>query len=201
MSPIAPTIPATYSPARVDDSTLLAKIAEGENTALGALFDRWSKQVYSTIMQLLRDTDEAEDLVEETFWLVWKNPGGVQTVEGSAEDALVAMGRQKGLDRMRGHRREREELLGDKREFGDLVNTAASSAESAQNESQQQFIRVLRGLDPDERQMLELAYFRGLSQSEIMELTGEDGDVVKLRMVSAMTNLAERGQEPAGEQN
>lgn len=95
MSPIAPTTPATYSPARVDDSTLIAKIAEGENTALGTLFDRWSKQVYSTIMQLLRDTDEAEDLVEETFWLVWKNPGGVKTVEGSAKDALVAMGRKK----------------------------------------------------------------------------------------------------------
>lgn len=102
---------------------------------------------------------------------------------------------------MRGHRRECEELLGDKREFEDLVNTEASSTESAQNEAQQQFIRALRGLDPDERQILELAYFRGLSQSEIVEVTGEDSDVVKLRMLSSMTNLAEQDQKPAGEQD
>ncbi len=181
-----PLAPVAHATGKVDDAALLRKIADGDVSALGALFDQTSRQVYSLVMQLLRNHDVAEDIVESTFWQVWHEAAQLAEMSEPRE-WLLRTGRQKALDHLRSRRRQRDELLMDKRQFGDLVT--ASADEPGSEESQQSFLRTVRDLAADQRQVLELGYFRGLSQTDISDLTGESAATVKGRMRSALEKL------------
>ncbi len=164
----------------------MGRIAEGDVAALGTLFDQMARPVYSLVMQLLRNHDEAEDIVEATFWQAWQE--SAHLADGvDVRDWLLATGRRRALDHLRSRRRQREELLLDKRQFGDLVTASAEGPSS--DESRQTFVRTLRDLAPDERQILELGYFRGLSQADISDITGDSGKAVNTRMRSALKQL------------
>lgn len=184
--------PGTPATPKIDDGgVVLRQIAEGDVAALGQLFDQMARPVYSLAMQLLRNHDDAEDVVESTFWQAWQD--SAQLVGTDAQEWLLATGRRRALDQLRLRRRLREELLQDKRQFGALVTT--STQEPGSNETHQTFLRRLQDLAPDERQILELAYFRGLSQSEIADLTGESSKTIKERMRSALQTLREESNE------
>ena len=172
---------------------MLQRVAEGDVNALGTLFDQMARPVYSLVMQLLRSHDEAEDIVESTFWQAWQDSG--QLLESDHRAWLLAAGRRRALDHLRARRRQREDLLQDKRQFGDLVT--ASAAEPTSDESHQTFLRRLRDLSPEERQILELGYFRGLSQADISELTGDNAQNIKARMRSAMAQLRNASDQEA----
>lgn len=67
--------PQSYSGvngSNAEDVALMRRIVEADETALGALYDRWVRSLYSLVLHLLKDADEAEDVVEETFWQAWK---------------------------------------------------------------------------------------------------------------------------------
>jgi RNA polymerase sigma-70 factor (ECF subfamily) len=181
-----PLAPVAHATGKVDDAALLRKIADGDVSALGVLFDQTARQVYSLVMQLLRNHDIAEDIVESTFWQVWREAAQLADMPEPRE-WLLRTGRQKALDHLRSRRRQRDELLMDKRQFSDLVS--ASADEPSSDESQQSFLRTVRDLASDERQILELGYFRGLSQTDISDLTGESAATVKSRMRSALEKL------------
>ncbi len=174
------------SPAKVDDAALLQKIAEGDVAALGILFDRMSRPVYSLVMQLLRSHDQAEDVVESTFWQVWQEAGQLGEFS-DPRNWLLSTGRRRALDHLRSRRRKREELLQDKRGFGELVS--AGNDEHAESKRRQELVQDLGGLELEERQVLELAYFRGLSQTDIVDLIGEPTAIVKARMRSSLERL------------
>ncbi len=181
-----PQSPAAHPTEKVDDAVLLRRIADGDVAALGSLFDQMARQVYSLVMQLLRNHDEAEDIVESTFWQAWQE--SAQLAENpDPRSWLLATGRRRTLEQMRSRRRQREELLLDKRQFGDLAT--ASTGESTADESSHRFLRALRDLAAEERQVLELGYFRGLSQADIADLIGDTAATVKARMRSALEKL------------
>lgn len=170
---------------------MLHRIAEGDVAALGLLFDQMARPVYSLVMQLLRNHDAAEDIVESTFWQAWQESGHL--LESDAQAWLLDTGRRRALDHLRSRRRQREELLQDKRQFSDLVT--ASVEEAGGPESGQTFIHRVCDLPPEERQVLELGYFRGLSQSDIAELIGEPANTIRERMRSALEKLREENRE------
>lgn len=169
-------------------------IGDGDVAALGVLFDQSARQVYSLVMQLVRNHDIAEDIVESTFWQAWQE-AGLLAEHPEPRAWLLSTGRRRALDHLRGRRRQRDELLNDKRQFEDLVTNSAS--ESASDESQQLFQRALRNLAPDERQVLEFGYFRGLSQVEMCDLIGESAPVIRARLRSALSELRARPGEAA----
>lgn len=183
--PSQPAVLTSPTP-KGDDGLVLRRIAEGDVAALGTLFDQAAKPVYSLVMQLLRNHDEAEDIVELTFWQAWQESGQLLE-ESDPRGWLLSTGRQRALDRLRSRRRQREELLLDKRQFADLV--ASSGGEPDTNEVRQNFLQSLRDLAADERQILELGYFRGLSQADIADLTGDPDHAIKSRMTSALEKL------------
>lgn len=172
-----------------DDGLVLRRIAEGDVAALGTLFDQVSKPVYSLVMQLLRNHDDAEDIVELTFWQAWQDSAKLLD-ESDPRGWLLSTGRRRALDRLRSRRRSREELVLDKRQFGDLV--ASFAGQSGVDESRENTLRLLRDLGGEERQILELSYFRGLSQADIADLTGDSGDIIKSRMTSALERLRDK---------
>jgi RNA polymerase sigma-70 factor (ECF subfamily) len=174
-----------------DDVALMRRIVEADETALGALYDRWVRSLYSLVLHLLKDPDEAEDVVEETFWQAWRKAGSYEPSRGAVSTWLLTIGRRKALDRLRARKRSREDTIGD-HSFADLLSTAPDpSSEVEGSELREQTRAALNDLPDEQREVLELGYFSGLSQSEIAEATGQPLGTVKTRMRLAMQKLRE----------
>lgn len=174
-----------------DDVALVRRMVDSDETALGALYDQWSRALYSLVLHLLQDPDEAEDVVEETFWQAWRKASSYEPSRGAVSTWLLTIGRRRALDRLRARKRSREDL--DARNvFADLPSSDPDPYQDAENANLRESVRsALRGLPEEQRQPLELGYFNGLSQSEIAEVTGEPLGTVKTRMRLAMQKLRE----------
>lgn len=180
-----PPIPATS-----DDVTTINRIANGDEAGLATLYDRWAQTVYSMVFQLLREADAAEDVVEETFWQVWHRAASYDSSRGTVRTWLLTIGRSRALDRLRSRKRNREDAAENLSLIRDPGSDPAQLAEGA--ERRQLVYSALAELPDEQRRALELAYFRGLSQSEIAEMLGEPLGTVKTRMRLGMQKMRDR---------
>jgi RNA polymerase sigma-70 factor (ECF subfamily) len=180
------------------DAELVRRMAAGDEAALGVLYDRWVRLVHSLALHLLRDAREAEEVVEETFWQAWRQADRYDGARGAVSTWLTTIARSRSYDRMRAGRRAREEpwsdlaatdleqLLPDESAGGD----PQVAAEEAERRSR---VRgALAELPPEQREVLELAYFGGLSQTEIAERTKQPLGTVKTRVRLALEKLRGR---------
>ena len=175
-----------------EDVALMRRIVEADETALGALYDRWVRSLYSLVLHLLKDPDEAEDVVEETFWQAWRKASSYEPSRGAVSTWLLTIGRRKALDRLRARKRSKEDTVTGEHGFDDLPSTAPDpSSEVEGAELREQIRAALNELPDEQREVLELGYFTGLSQSEIAEATGQPLGTVKTRMRLAMQKLRE----------
>lgn len=164
------------------DTELIAQIARGQQAALGALYDRHSSLLLAVLKRVLRDTQEAEDVLHEVFLEVWQHAADFDPGRGSVRSWLVMRARSRGLDRWRVLVRQRglaQEAL--------LPNEATSTA-SAENLSVR---RALSDLSPELRSLLELGYFEGMSSAEIAAHEGLPVGTVKSRVARALAELRE----------
>ena len=180
------------------DRELVRRMAAGEESALGAVYDRWASLVYSLVVRLLEDVDEAEEVVEETFWQAWRQAARYEASRGAVPTWLTTIGRSRALDRLRARRRLREEPLS---QIGAPQPERVADAPLAPDdpltgaeasERRAIVIAALGALPPEQRAVIELAYFGGLSQSEIATHTGQPLGTVKTRVRLAMDKLRER---------
>jgi RNA polymerase sigma-70 factor (ECF subfamily) len=143
-------------------------------------------------MHLLKDADEAEDVVEETFWQAWRKAGTYEPSRGAVSTWLLTIGRRKALDRLRARKRHREDPAGSDRAFADIPSTEQDPLQEAEGaEIRGQVRSALKDLPAEQREVLEMAYFRGMSQTEIADATGQPLGTVKTRMRLAMQKLRE----------
>ena len=183
---------STQNGSNADDAALIRRMCEADETALGALYDRWVRALYSLVVHLLKDPDEAEDVVEETFWQAWKKASSYEPSKGAVSTWLLTIGRRKALDRIRARNRHKEDPIGRDQSFADLPSTANDPAQDIEGKELREQVRAaLRELPDEQREVLELGYFKGLSQSEIAEATGQPLGTVKTRMRLAMQKLRE----------
>ncbi len=186
---------ASYSSEKrsnADDVALIRRMCDADETALGALYDRWVRSLYSLVFHLLQDADEAEDVVEETFWQAWKKSSAYEPAKGAVSTWLLTIGRRKALDRIRAKRRYREDPVGGDRTFADMPAPGPDpSEESEGSELRTHVMTALQALPAEQREVLELGYFSGLSQTEIADATGQPLGTVKTRMRLAMQKLRE----------
>src|SRR5215210_3627096 len=91
---------------------LLQRMANGDDSALAALYQEWSDRVHTLAFWILRDADEAEDVVEETFWQAWKNASYYEKQRGGGPAWLMMIARSRAIDRLR-HRRRRANWIAD----------------------------------------------------------------------------------------
>ncbi|MBK5189566.1 MAG: sigma-70 family RNA polymerase sigma factor [Gemmatimonadaceae bacterium] len=153
----------------------MARMAAGDEQALGALYDRFATTVHTLAYYLLGQADEAEDAVEETFWQAWREAARYDPSRGAVSTWLSTIGRSRALDRQRALRRRAEEPLEsvapispDAGDRADAIAPAADPQRDAEASERARDIAVaLRSLPAEQRQVIELAYFAGLSQSEI----------------------------------
>src|SRR5919107_445544 len=105
--PLRPVSTGPHAP-EDQDSALLHRMADGDETALAALYDRWSTRVHTIAFWMLKDADDAEDVVEETFWQAWRNAGRFDRSRASPSTWLTMIARSRALDRLRAERRRLE---------------------------------------------------------------------------------------------
>ena len=175
-----------------EDAALIRRMVDADETALGALYDRWVRSLYSLVLHLLRDPDEAEDVVEETFWQAWRKADSYEPSKGAVSTWLLTIGRRKALDRLRARKRNREDSIESESGFADLPSPSPDPESQAEGSDLREHVRAaLRELPNEQREVLELGYFSGLSQAEIAEKTGQPLGTVKTRMRLAMQKLRE----------
>ena len=173
------------------DLALLERMRGGDESALATLYDRWCDRVNSLAVHLLRDVRDAEDIVEETFWQAWRSAARYDAARGTVGAWLLTITRSRALDRIRARRRRPEDTTLD-----DVPEAAAPGENAADAVVADETGRLVRAamaeLPAEQRQALELAYFSGLSQSEIANKTGQPLGTIKTRMRLAMNKLRER---------
>src|SRR6476469_3734481 len=94
-----------------EDVALIRRMCDADETALVALYHRWMRSLYSLVFHLLKDPDEAEDVVEETFWQAWRKASSYEPSRGAVSTWLLTIGRRKALDRLRARKRSKEDTV------------------------------------------------------------------------------------------
>jgi RNA polymerase sigma-70 factor (ECF subfamily) len=189
MNPSPTVLP--YLESGREDAALVRAMADGDDRALGALYDRWQGIVHGVVARILRQPNDIEDIVEETFWQAWRQASRFDPARGAVQTWLLTIARSRALDRARAIRRRRESPIeGDDGEV--VVQQVAPDdpgldAEAA--ERRRVVTAALAQLPAEQREVLELGYYGGLSQSEIAERTGQPLGTVKTRMRLAMQKL------------
>lgn len=175
-----------------DDVALIRRMVEADETALGALYDHWVRSLYSLVLHLLKDPDEAEDVVEETFWQAWRKASSYEPSKGAVSTWLLTIGRRKALDRIRSKKRHKEDPIGHDRAFADLPSSAPDPSQDTEGSELREHVRAaLKELPSEQREVLEMGYFNGMSQTEIADATGQPLGTIKTRMRLAMQKLRE----------
>jgi RNA polymerase sigma-70 factor, ECF subfamily len=167
------------------DAALMRRIADGDETALAAVYDRYSRLVYSVAVRVLRNADLAEEVLQDIFYQLWRTAPAFNPARGSLGGWLLVCARNRAISRLRGRG---VEPLAELRE-----PTAVLPVNLEDDLTQaQQISRVraaLEKLQPAQRQALELAYFEGLTHTEIARRTGEPLGTVKTRLRAAVEFL------------
>ena len=172
-----------------NDIDLLKAVAAKNDAALGQLYDRYRLILFGVLMRILNNREEAEDVLQEVFLQVWRRAVDFDENRGRPFTWLVTLARSRGIDRLRSlASRERVAVAGAS-EMPDEVSDAA--ADAIRSERVGAVNSALADLPEDQRKPLVLAYFDGLTQSEIATKLGVPLGTVKTRMRTAMIKLRE----------
>ena len=179
--PSAEPVPAEQA----TDSELLVRVADRDREAFDVLYHRYIRSVFGLALQRLRDRDRAEDAAQEMFAAVWRSAGSYRPERGPAAPWLYAIARNAVVDRLR----SRSELPV---EPPDMTSDEAGPAERAESSFVSWRVhRALETLPEREREVVELAYWSGLSQSEVASFLDIPLGTVKTRTRSALAHLAD----------
>ena len=150
---------------------------------MAALFDRYSKVVFSVALRVLRDPASAEDVLQEIFMQIWRKPESFIATRGSLGGWLAVVSRNRSIDSLRRKRpTEQVESLA-------LASSFNLGADSERNIMMEKARGVITQLPQEQRKTLEMAFFDGLTHSEIAEMTGDPLGTVKTRIRTALLSL------------
>ena len=171
------------------DTDLVSAIRSGDQSGMAALFDRYSSVVYSVALRVLGDTGAAEDVLQDVFMQLWRNPGSFDSSRGSLGAWLAVIARNRAIDALR--RRRPESNLEDI-----VVSVAPDFAGDADRTRIAEKVRgLLGGMPLPQRAALEMAYFEGMTHTEIAAKTGEPLGTIKTRIRAGLTSLRKAFQE------
>lgn len=176
-------VPPSSREASESDDLLLHRVRQRDPNAMTKLFDAYGGMVYSVALRVLRDTARAEDLLQDVFFQLWRKPESFVSSRGSLGAWLLVVTRNRAIDILR---RKRPTESVDDYPLASTVNLATE----VEREAMVRKVRtILTDLPAEQRNILELAYFEGLSHTEIAERTGQPLGTVKTRMRSGLMSL------------
>ena len=176
----------------LDDEGLMQRLFYRDLEAFRALYNRYGSLVYSTSLRVVRDAQLAEDMVQEIFIRIWRKPESYLPQRGRFVTWLTSVTRNRAVDEIRSrNRRFRHETASpeeQEREFpGPEGDDPALTAELS--DQRRLVVAALSGLPPEQRQIIELAYFGGLTQAEIAQRLSQPLGTVKTRIRLGMQKL------------
>ncbi|MDQ3928329.1 MAG: sigma-70 family RNA polymerase sigma factor [Chloroflexota bacterium] len=177
---------------RTADDQLVSRIAGGDAAALEALYERYVRQCFGLALRMVVEPALAEEVVQEVFLKLWSRPQSYSAQKGTFVSWLLSLVHHRCVDELRKRARTEVALGGD--EPGDLLNTRPDPQPDPSEQvwlmEQQRMVRqALSTLPENQRLVLELAYFGGLSQSQIAEKLSQPLGTVKTRMRMGLQNL------------
>jgi RNA polymerase sigma-70 factor (ECF subfamily) len=179
---------------RESDRELAERLQRRETQAMADLYDRFGRLVYSVILAVVRDSAIAEDLLQETFLRIWNRAAGFDAARGALGPWLLTVARNRAIDHVRsaGARYTKNTLELEEREH---KSQELGVELDLQSKDQARIIRAaVEKLSENQRRVIELAYYDGLSQTEMAEKLGEPLGTIKTWVRSALKKLREELQ-------
>jgi RNA polymerase sigma-70 factor (ECF subfamily) len=174
------------------DRAAINRMARGDQDALGELYDRHGRLVYSLALRIVRDQRDAEEVVQEVFAQAWRQSGRYDAARGSVVGWMLRLTRSRAIDRVRG-RRARPDVAADEAALLDLADTAPGADEQLASADQATQVRAaLESLPFLQRTAIELAFYEGLTHTEIADRLEEPVGTVKTRIRQGLLKLRDR---------
>jgi RNA polymerase sigma-70 factor, ECF subfamily len=174
---------------RVLDADAVTRVAAGDASALGELYDRHARPIYSLALRILQDASEAEDIVQEVFAQAWRQAARYDTSRGAVGAWLLNLARSRAIDRLRA-RRARPEAAADPAAGETVVSPGDGPDAEALKGEQIQAVRLALGELPlVQRVAIELAYYEGLTHAEIAARLEQPLGTIKTRIRLGMLKL------------
>lgn len=183
---------------QLSDEALAARVARGESTALEALYDRYAATVLGISLKILGDRAAAEDMLQETFWRVWRSAASYQPQRGTFTGWLFRIARNLAIDAYR-RRNIRPRPITDVDDSDSRIDQTPDPNMDVPEQSRvllnhRLILGALGTLPRVQRQVIELAYFHGMTRQEIAEATGEALGTIHTRARLALQKLREELQ-------
>jgi len=170
------------------DINVVQRLAAGDRDAVAELYDRHAARIMGLAIRIVRNSSDAEDVVQELFSQAWRIAPNYQPARGSVAGWLLMMARSRAIDRLRSRQPRRD--VDDRPDLDGLPADVAPVSEQLIASQQVAHVReAMTALPVEQRTALELAYFEGLTQSEIAERTQTPLGTVKTRIRTALTSL------------
>jgi RNA polymerase sigma-70 factor (ECF subfamily) len=183
---------------QLSDEVLVARVARGESQALEALYDRYAATVLGISLKILGERAAAEDMLQETFWRVWRSAASYQSQRGTFTGWLFRIARNLAIDAYR-RRNIRPRPITDVDDSDSRIDQTPDPDMDVPEQSQallnhKLVLGALGTLPRVQRQVIELAYFHGMTRQEIAEATGEALGTIHTRARLALQKLREELQ-------
>jgi RNA polymerase sigma-70 factor, ECF subfamily len=165
------------------EAELIARVRSGDESAMAMLYDRYSGLVYAVALRVTADTGAAEDVLQDVFMQLWRNPGAFNAARGRLAPWLSVIARNRAIDHVRKRRPETD--------IEDIViSFEPDLADGAHRAKVAEQVRgQLAKMPAEQRKALEMAFFEGLTHTEIAEKTGEPLGTIKTRIRSGLIAL------------
>jgi RNA polymerase sigma-70 factor, ECF subfamily len=196
MAPPPPSVPRASDPAA--DRALLQQVALGSAAAMREVYARCGSKAFAVTLRLLPSRADAEEVLQETFLDVWRRAREFDPARGGLETWVATIARTRAIDRLRSMGTAARVVEGATHEPPPVSAAPPAPDEaSALGQNRQRVLAALKQLPREQREVVELAYFEGLSQREIAERTGDPLGTVKTRARLALEKLGDLLRELA----
>jgi RNA polymerase sigma-70 factor, ECF subfamily len=177
----------------LSDEALVAQIARGDEQALGAFYDRFGRTVFSVALRVVRNAQVAEEATQEAFLAVWRSADEYRASRGSARTWLLTIAHRRAVDRVRYEQRRvaANEPLDDTTQAQIRETLPSAEDEAWVVFERERLVRALAQIPDAERELIELAYFDGYTQSQLAERLGLPLGTVKRRTFTGLRRLRE----------
>jgi RNA polymerase sigma-70 factor, ECF subfamily len=171
------------------DLALVSAIRSGDQNAMASLYDRYSPVVYAVALRVLGDTGAAEDIQQDVFMQLWRNPGAFDASRGNLGAWLAVITRNRAIDALRKRRPETDPE--------DVVLSVVPdmAGEADRSRVAEKVRGVLGAMPSSQRSALEMAYYEGMTHTEIAARTGEPLGTIKTRIRAGLMALRKAFQE------
>ena len=178
------------------DQELVAEIADRNRDALAALYDRYGRRVFGLAVRMLNDAVKSEEVTQDVFLRVWRRATSYTPTKGKFTTWLFRIAHNRTIDELRKMRRDKSRYSDNIEDHYDLESPTISPPDAAVANSEYEQVRLaLDVLPPPQREVVELSYFKGFTQSEIARKTGQPLGTVKTRMRLALRKLRKALQD------